>query len=59
MRLLAGAAFSSLLVAGRLDVFWIYVVGPIVGALLAVLFNYGIQGSPTKRELKPASGEAE
>jgi aquaporin Z len=54
-----GVAFGSLLVAGRLDTYWIYLVGPIVGAVLSVFFNYLIQGKPTKHELESASGEAE
>ncbi|HJP81471.1 MAG TPA: aquaporin [Candidatus Saccharimonadales bacterium] len=54
-----GVAFGSLFVAGHLDIYWIYLAGPIIGAVLSVFFNYLIQGRPTKHELESASGEAE
>ncbi|HET6747344.1 MAG TPA: aquaporin [Candidatus Saccharimonadales bacterium] len=52
-------SFGALLVTGKLEMFWIYLVGPIIGASLAVLLNYLTHGKPTKHELTTASGEAE
>ena len=52
-------SFGALLVAGKMQYMWIYLVGPIAGALLAVLLNYITHGKPTKHELNTASGEAE
>jgi aquaporin Z len=37
---------------------WIYVVGPCVGALLAVVFIALVRGSPNKEELESAEGGA-
>lgn len=51
MRSLAPAA-----VAGDLSAYWIYVVGPLVGATIAVTFEYLLRGAPTKGGADAAQG---
>jgi aquaporin Z len=46
-------SFAPMLVAGNLSHYWIYLVGPIVGALVAVVFERILRGAATK-----AGGEA-
>jgi aquaporin Z len=52
-------SFGSLLIAGRLDVLWIYIAGPTAGAVFAVTLNYLTHGKPTKHELETANGKPE
>lgn len=44
------------LVAGTLSSTWIYAVGPIAGALLAVLFAWLLHGNPSESEVQAAEG---
>ena len=46
-------SLAPMLVAGNLSHYWIYLVGPILGALVAVVFERILRGAPTK-----AGGEA-
>lgn len=47
------------IVAGELDTVWIYVVAPLIGALIAVLFTWAEHGHRKVGEQKAAGGEAE
>lgn len=51
-----GLSFGGLLVDGRLDVYWIYLVGPVLGAAVAAGFNYLTHGPRTRHEHHAASG---
>jgi aquaporin Z len=44
------------LIAGDLTNYWIYLVGPIIGALIAVGFEYILKGKPTKAGAEAAQG---
>ena len=46
-------SLAPMLVAGNLSHYWIYLVGPILGALVAVVFERILRGAATK-----AGGEA-
>ena len=35
---------------------WIYIVGPILGAAIAVIFEWILKGPPTGEETKTAQG---
>ncbi len=45
-----------MLVNGKLDLAWVYVVGLGLGAMLAVLLTWLLHGTPTEQEKKAASG---
>ena len=45
-----------MLVAGNLSHYWIYLVGPILGALVAVAFERILRGAPTKSGGEAAQG---
>lgn len=47
------------IVSGKLDSAWIYIVGPVVGSMLAVLFAWLLKGQPTEHEEEAASGKPE
>ena len=44
------------LIAGSLTHYWIYLVGPILGATIAVGFEYILKGKPTKAGAEAAQG---
>ncbi len=47
------------LVSGSLEHIWIYIVGPILGALLAVAVAWVLHGSPKPSEVEAAKGKGE
>ena len=49
-------SFAPELVAGNLTDYWIYLVGPIIGALVAVGFELILKGKPTKAGAEAAQG---
>ena len=49
-------SLAPMLVGGDLTNYWIYLVGPIVGAMLAVLFEYILRGRATKAGAEAAQG---
>ena len=51
-----GRSLAPMLVGGNLDHYWVYLVGPIVGAMVAVLFEFILRGRPTKAGAEAAQG---
>jgi aquaporin Z len=51
-----GRSLAPMLVGGNLDHFWVYLVGPIVGAIVAVPFEFILRGRPTKAGAEAAQG---
>ena len=49
-------SFAPELIAGNLTDYWIYLVGPIIGAMLAVGFEYILKGKATKAGAEAAQG---
>ncbi len=49
-------SFGPMLVAGNLTHYWIYLVGPILGALLAVVFEWILRGRATESGAAAAQG---
>ena len=49
-------SFAPELVGGNLTNYWIYLVGPIIGAMVAVGFEYILKGKPTKAGAEAAQG---
>jgi aquaporin Z len=49
-------SFAPMLVGGDLTNYWIYLVGPIVGAMIAVGFEYILKGRATKAGAEAAQG---
>ena len=49
-------SFAPDLVGGDLSTWWIYLVGPIAGAMVAVLFEYILRGKATKAGAAAAQG---
>ncbi len=49
-------SLAPMLVGGDLTNYWIYLVGPIVGALVAVAFEWILRGGPTKAGAEAAQG---
>ncbi len=49
-------SLGQLLIAGNLSHYWIFVVGPLIGAALAVTFNYISHGKSTEHEQATANG---
>lgn len=50
-------SFGPALLGGRLDALWIYVLGPVLGALAAVAATFVIHGRPLHAEAEAAEGE--
>jgi len=50
-------SFAPDLVRGDLSTTWIYVVGPLVGAMIAVGFEWILKGRPTREGARAARGE--
>jgi aquaporin Z len=51
-----GRSLAPMLVGGDLTHYWVYLVGPIVGALVAVAFEFILRGRPTKAGAEAAQG---
>ena len=51
-----GRSFAPMLIGGNLDHYWVYLVGPIVGAMIAVAFEYILRGRATKAGAEAAQG---
>ncbi|HEY1486275.1 MAG TPA: aquaporin [Micromonosporaceae bacterium] len=49
-------SFAPMLVAGNLTHYWIYLVGPLLGAMLAVVFERILRGRATKAGADAAQG---
>ena len=49
-------SFGPMLIAGNLSHYWIYLVGPLVGALVAVGFEWILRGRATKAGAAAAQG---
>lgn len=49
-------SFAPEVVAGDLTNYWIYLVGPILGAMIAVGFEWVLKGPPTKAGAEAAQG---
>jgi len=49
-------SFAPDLVGGELSTWWIYLVGPLVGAMVAVVFEYVLRGKATKAGAAAAQG---
>ena len=49
-------SFAPMLVGGDLSHYWVYLVGPIVGAMIAVGFERILRGRPTKAGAEAAQG---
>jgi aquaporin Z len=49
-------SFAPMLVGGDLASFWIYLVGPVAGALVAVAFEWILKGGPTRAGAEAAQG---
>jgi aquaporin Z len=49
-------SFAPMLVAGNLTHYWIYLVGPLLGAMLAVIFERILRGSATTAGADAAQG---
>ena len=52
-------SFAPDLVRGDLSRTWIYVVGPLVGALIAVVFEWILKGGPTQSGAEAAQGSSD
>jgi aquaporin Z len=52
-------SFAPDLVRGDLGTTWIYVVGPVVGAMIAVGFEWILKGAPTEAGAEAARGSLE
>jgi aquaporin Z len=50
-------SFAPDLVRGDLSTTWVYVVGPLVGAMIAVGFEWILKGRPTREGARAARGE--
>ncbi len=49
-------SFAPALVGWDFSHYWVYVVGPILGALIAVIFEFILRGAPTKAGAEAAQG---
>ena len=49
-------SFAPELIGGSLTDYWIYLVGPILGAMVAVFFEFILRGRPTKAGAEAAQG---
>ena len=49
-------SFAPMLVGGDLTNYWIYLVGPLLGAMVAVAFEWILRGRPTKAGAEAAQG---
>jgi aquaporin Z len=52
-------SFAPDLVRGDLSTTWIYAAGPLLGALIAVGFEWILKGEPTAAGAEAAQGEPE
>lgn len=50
-------SFGPALVGGYLDTYWIYVAGPLAGALLAVGTAWLLRGAPSPQASTAAQGD--
>jgi aquaporin Z len=51
-------SFGPDLVGGQMGTFWVYLVGPVTGALLAVLIAWLLRGGTSKHAIEVAQGDA-
>ena len=51
-----GRSLAPMLIGGNLDHYWVYLVGPIVGAMVAVAFEFILRGRATKGGAEAAQG---
>jgi aquaporin Z len=49
-------SFAPEVIAGDLTDWWIYLVGPLAGAMVAVGFEYILKGGPTQAGADAAQG---
>jgi aquaporin Z len=49
-------SFGPMLVAGNLSHYWIYLLGPLLGAMVAVGFEWVLRGKPTEAGAAAAQG---
>jgi aquaporin Z len=47
------------ILGGQAEYLWLYIVGPLIGASMAVVLNFAIQGKPNPHEAEAAGGEGE
>lgn len=52
-------SFAPDLVRGEMSTTWIYVAGPIIGAMIAVGFEWILKGKPTAAGASAAQGSLE
>ena len=49
-------SFAPDLIRGDLSTTWVYIVGPVIGALIGVLFEWILKGAPTEKGMRAAEG---
>lgn len=52
-------SLGPILLVGKLDAAWIYIAGPVLGALVAVVVSWLMHGPPNPHEKKAATGSQE
>ena len=46
------------ILGGQAEYLWLYIAGPFIGAAIAVVLNFAMQGKPNPHEQEAASGDA-
>ena len=52
-------SFALDLVRGDMHATWIYIVGPVIGAMIAVGFEWILKGKPSEAGTRAAEGRLE